>query len=446
MAQHPKLDIQVAYCSLQGAERGLDPEFGIEVQWDVPLLEGYPWIQLRNKSPRPGLGRFLGLFNPGLWKLVSSGGFDAVVVYTGYAYVSFWIALAAAKLHGIPLLFGTDAHGLAPLDGKNWKVAVKRLVWPRLFRLASVVIVPSSRSVYMMRSLGIPDDRLVLTPYVVDNDWWLKQAAKLNRRKVRRTWGVPDNATVALFCAKLQPWKRPLDLLHAFAQADAPSSHLVFAGDGPLRTELESRAVSLGVSTRIHFLGFINQSQLPAVYCASDLLVLPSDYDAFGVVVNEAMLCGCPAIVSDRVGAGGDLISAGRTGYVFPCGNVASLAALLQEVLSDPERLKRMSESARRRMETWSPTENIEGLVQAIERSLALKFQRVTSFCGSAAPLCGMVSPFRADLPHPVFFSEVAPHGGGKRNGADARKGGEAVTKSSESLSPLRRRGAEVRN
>ena len=228
----------------------------------------------------------------------------------------------------------------------------------------------------MMRSLGIPDDRLVLTPYVVDNEWWIRQAENVDRGEVRRGWGVPEDAEVILFCAKLQSWKRPLDALNAFAQAGVTGSHLVFAGEGPLRRVLESRASLLGVAERVHFLGFVNQSQLPAVYYASDLLLLPSEYDAFGVVVNEAMLCGCPAIVSDRVGAGGDLIRAGQTGYIFPCGNVENLAALLREVLSDRERLKQMSAAARQRMATWSPKENIAGQVLAVERSLAFAGKR----------------------------------------------------------------------
>ncbi len=376
MAQHPRLDIQVAYCSLQGAEPGLDPDFGVEVKWDVPLLEGYPWVKVDNKSPWPGSGRFWGLFNPGLWKLVSAGGHDAVVVFTGYKCASFWITLVAAKLHKRPLLFGTDAAALSPRDGRKWKLRLKRWFWPRLFGLASVVIVPSTRGVELMRSLGIPDGRLFLTPYVVDNEWWTRQAQKVDRSAVRAAWRVPEDATVILFCAKLQPWKRPFDVLNAFAQAEVPGSHLVFAGDGPLRAELESRAESQGLAGRTHFLGFANQSTLPSVYRASDIMVLPSDYEPFGVVVNEAMLCGCPAMVSDQVGAGYDLISAGQNGYVFPCGKVADLAALLREVLPDRERLRRMSAAARQRMTTWSPKENIAGQVQAIERSLGLAGHR----------------------------------------------------------------------
>src|SRR5712691_1697849 len=129
LAQHPQLDILVALCSLQGAERGMDPEFGVEVEWDVPLLDGYPWVLVPNKARRPGLGHFFGLWNPGLWKLVRDGGFDAVVSFVGYNFASFWILLAAAKAHGKRLLFGTDAHQLHPLDNRHWMGTLKRIVW-----------------------------------------------------------------------------------------------------------------------------------------------------------------------------------------------------------------------------------------------------------------------------------------------------------------------------
>jgi glycosyltransferase involved in cell wall biosynthesis len=373
MAQHPRLDIQVAYCSLQGAEAAIDPEFGVEVKWDVPLLEGYPWVHVPNKSLRPGLGRFFGLFNPSLWKLITSGQYDAIVALTGYVYLSFWIVLAAAKLHRTAILFGTDAHGLDARDGKKWKAPFKGVLWPRLFGLADVVMVLSSGGVALMRSLGIPSERLVLMPYVVDNDWWTTQAEQVDRRAVRRAWRIPEEAPVALYCAKLQPWKRPTDLLLAFAKANVPGAHLVYAGDGPLRPQVESKARSLSLGERVHFLGFVNQSQLPAVYCASDLLVLPSQHEAFGVVVNEAMLCGCAAVVSDRVGAGGDLISGGKNGFVFPCGDVDALAGILREALGDRARLRGMGNAGRRRMETWSPREYIEALVRGLGQALALR-------------------------------------------------------------------------
>ena len=128
----------------------------------------------------------------------------------------------------------------------------------------------------------------------------------------------------------------------------------MIAGEGSLRASLEEEAKSLGIFARVRFLGFVNQSALPRVYRSADLFVLPSDYEAFGVVVNEAMLCGCPVIVSDRVGARFDLLQEGETGFVFPAGDVGSLARILKAVLPDRQRLQVISRAAAHRMASWS--------------------------------------------------------------------------------------------
>ena len=368
MARHPKLDIKVAYCSLQGAERAVDPEFGIEIKWDTPLLDGYPWVHVANRSFRPGLGRFFGLVNPGLWRLIQVGNFDAVAVFTGYMYASYWITVAAAKLRAAPLLFGTDITTLDPLDKKAWKVWLKPFVASRVFHMTDLVGVGSSAGRDLMRRLGIPEKRIALTPFVVDNDWWTERAAQVDRSAIRHEWGVPVEALVVLFCAKLQPWKRPLDLLRAFAKANLSESYLVYAGDGPLRQELETEASALGIAGRVRVLGFVNQSQLPGVYCAGDVLVVSSDQDACPVVVCEAMLCGTPVIISDEVKGRFDLIEAGKTGFVYSCGNIEELAEHLRNVLHDRLRLRRMGVAAQARMEFWSPRENVEAWAAAIER------------------------------------------------------------------------------
>ena len=142
-----------------------------------------------------------------------------------------------------------------------------------------------------------------------------------------------------------------------------------------MRGELEAEAQALGIAEKVIFTGFVNQTQLPALYRSADIMVLPSEYDPCPVVVCEAMLCGCPVILSDNVRGRAELIRQGETGYFFPCGDVDVLAKLLQEVLSDPFHLKAMSAKARQRMETWSPRENIESHVQAIQRSMELVAQ-----------------------------------------------------------------------
>lgn len=373
MAQHPQLDLQVAYCSLQGAEPGHDAEFGLEVTWDIPLLEGYPWVQVPNRATRPGLGHFFGLVNPELWSLVRRENWDAIVIYTGYTYVSFWIALLAAKLRGIPVLFNTDATSLSARDGNSWKVKLKRWILPRLFGLADVAIAASAAGKQFFLDLGLPPDQVAITPFVVDNDWWTHQAKQVDRAAVRAKWQVPESAPVVLFCAKLQSWKRPLDVLQAFAKAAVPDAYLVYAGAGPLQAELEDTAQTLGVRDRVRFLGFVNQSQLPATYRSADVFVLPSEYDPCPVVVCEAMLCGCPAVISDQIRGRFDIVHPDQTGFIYPCGDTGALAQILRDLLADRARLAQLSRAAQHRMETWSPQENVASLVQAIEQAIQLR-------------------------------------------------------------------------
>ncbi len=364
MAKHASLDLQVAYCSLRGAEAGHDPEFGANIQWDVPLLDGYSWTHVPNRGS--GAESFFGLFNPGLWKLIRGGNYDAIVSYVGYVRASFWVAFAAAKLSKAAFLFGTDAVSLTPRDGRAWKTKVKKYLWPRLFRLADQVIVLSGAGSELMRSLRIPPERITLTPFVVDNDWWMQRSKQVDRAAVRASWGVSPKDVVIVFSGKLQQWKRPLDLLRAFGKVNLSNAALVFAGDGPLRPQLESETASLGIASRARFLGFVNQSGLPAVYTAADVLVLPSEFEPFGLVVNEAMCCERPVMASDQAGASRDLVAPVCPDFVFRCGDVDALAELLRKAAAEPARLKELGRVALSHIETWSPERNIAALAEAV--------------------------------------------------------------------------------
>jgi glycosyltransferase involved in cell wall biosynthesis len=158
-----------------------------------------------------------------------------------------------------------------------------------------------------------------------------------------------------------------MDLLRAFLKAEVPGAKLIFAGEGPLRAELEKEARNMGIDRHTRFLGFVNQSRLPALYKLADMMVLPSTYEPFAVVVNEAMCCGCPVMASDQVGAARDLVAPVAPDLVFPAGNVEALAAKLSSVARDRDRLGRLSEAARAHIRTWSPERNIEATIEAIE-------------------------------------------------------------------------------
>ena len=160
LASDSRLDFQVAYCSLQGAEPGVDPEFGREVRWDLPLLDGYPWMEVPNQARHPGIGRFFGLWNPGLWKLIRGGSFDVVVLCTGYMLASHWIALLAARSKGIPVIFSSDTSVIESRDQAGWKGSIKPAILGWAYRSADVLMVISGAGREVALRVGMPAARI----------------------------------------------------------------------------------------------------------------------------------------------------------------------------------------------------------------------------------------------------------------------------------------------
>ena len=366
LAADERVELTVLFLSMASVEGADDEDFGRPVRWDVPLLEGFRWSHPPNRSPRPSVHRFFGLVNPGVWRLIRQARADVVVLY-GYRAASFWIAWAAARVSRASVVWTTDATTLDPRDRRSWKKWLKDLVLPRVFRTGDATLVPSSRGLRFLLSLGLAPERIHVTPYAVDNGFFASRADSANSIETRRAWDVPKEAFIALFVGKLVEWKRPGDLMRA--AAIVPDTWIVFAGDGELRGHLTELAASLGISGRVRFLGFMNQTELPAVYRAADVLVLPSAFEPFGLVVNEAFACGIPAIASDACGCVDDLIVEGETGFSFPSGDVAALAARLRRI-KDPGARERMGAGARARISEWGPSANLEASV-AVFRELA---------------------------------------------------------------------------
>src|SRR5262249_46364672 len=119
------------------------------------------------------------------------------------------------------------------------------------------------------------------------------------------------------------------------------------------------------------FLGFVNQSELPGLYTAADVMALPSAYEPFAVVVNEAMCCGCPVIASDQVGAARDLVAPVRAEFVFPAGGVSCLARTLRLALADRGKLREPARRGYAQVETNSPQRTVAATVEAVTRGVA---------------------------------------------------------------------------
>lgn len=365
LAERPEIDLTVLFYSRFGLDAYQDVGFGREVRWDVPLVGGYRAEFLPNLSRAPGPSTFWGEVNPSVVGRIRRGGFDAVWVH-GWGKASDWLALASALTSGVPVILRGESNLLNPPS--SWKAQARHAVLARLFRriAAFLAIGRHNREFYL--AYGVPEERVFLAPYAVDNDAFFASAAEhLPRRALLRSeLGVPEDTPLIMFSGKLIDVKRPMDLLRAFERLRADTrAALVFMGDGPLRPELEAFVRERALDG-VHFTGFRNQSELGGVFAAADVFVLPSVYEPWGLVVNEAMCFGLPVVVSDRVGAGGDLVREGENGFVFPAGDVEALAGRLRAVLGEADARRRMGARSREMIGSWGYREDVAAVVECV--------------------------------------------------------------------------------
>lgn len=349
------------------AEQGTG--FGVPFSWDVDLMSGYDHEFLQNVSRAPGVASFDGCDTPGVAARIRDGRFDAFLIM-GWHARSYWQAMRAAWSSHVPLLVRGDSQLGA--DGAPLKRALKRVAYPLFIRRFGACLSVGERSAEYFRYYGAR--RIVHAPHYVDNDFFARRAAMRDdeRRDLRRGWGADDESLLVLFAGKLQTKKRPLDLVAATAAAERGNLRLLVVGDGHLRKEVEEAAARLNV--RAAFAGFLNQTEIPRAYAAADVLALPSDAgETWGLVVNEAMASGRPAVVSDAVGCAPDLIRPDVTGWRHPLGDVEALAAILRRLADEPPVARVAGEAARAHIASYSLEAATRGVLEAVRAVRAMR-------------------------------------------------------------------------
>ena len=341
--------------------------FGTEFRWDVPMREGYESTVVANRARRPGTDRFLGIDGPDVGAAIADFA-PAATIVCGWQSRFLWQATSACRSRGFPLLVRGDSNALRRRPA--WKRWLHRR---HLARYAGFLAMGRSNADFY-RELGIPDSRVHSAPHCIDPGPLLARLPRDDeaRAALRARFGVPATSTCFVFVGKLEPKKRPRDLLRAFARVAARRTdvHLLIVGSGGLASSL--RAEAAGTPASVSFAGFVNQSEIGAAYGAADALVLPSDFgETWGLVANEAMACGLPIVVSDRVGCGPDLARDGETGFTFPFGDVGALASRLDRFAADPEGRRRMGREARRVVEEeYSVAHAVAGTLAGVDAVL----------------------------------------------------------------------------
>jgi glycosyltransferase involved in cell wall biosynthesis len=286
-----------------------------------------------------------------------------VVVCGGYNYLASWQALWWANSHRIPFLLWSESN----VRDIRSRFAIVEALKKRFLNACNGFVVPGRASLEYVRELGVGDRPIFTAPNAVDVSFFSRTSrrARENAADVRRRKGLPER--YFLYVGRLVAQKGVFELLEAYAKLEADmlgTPGLVFVGDGVERRHLEARAQEKARG-QVQFFGFAQREDLAEFYGLAEALVLPTYSDPWGLVVNEAMACALPVIVSKAAGCVEDLVEEGLNGFVVPPRDVAALCTAMRALLDSTELRNQMSLQSMEKIKANSPNGWAQGMAQA---------------------------------------------------------------------------------
>jgi glycosyltransferase involved in cell wall biosynthesis len=365
LAADPGVDLTVLYCARHGAEVYRDEDMKTSLAWDIDLLGGYRHVFLYNLSRDLNRG-YTRLMNPGIVPALVRGCYDAVIFMTGWGSITALLGIATCRFFHIPSFLYGDSS-LPPAE-ETPAASVRAGLLRAIFGSVTGFMVSGVRNADYYAHYGAERRSFFLLPWAIDNDRFASasQLTAEERALLRARYGIPPDQMAILFSAKLVPRKDPFTLLRAFSSMRLRAGAvLIFMGDGELRQALEAWVREHAVPD-VHFLGFVNQRDIPQLYAMSDVFVLPSTYEPRGAVINEAMACGLPVIVTDRCGSIGDIVLEGENAFVYAAGNDEQLSADLDTLAGSAELRARMGRRSLELISQWNYARGVRGVKEML--------------------------------------------------------------------------------
>ncbi|MCD6661281.1 MAG: glycosyltransferase family 4 protein [Lentimicrobium sp.] len=363
LAKSSVVEPRIFYTWSQSNQTLFDKDFGREIKWDIPLLDGYDYEFTENISANPGPGSYKGIDCPGLNKSIKKWGADALLVF-GWNYKAHLGAMRHFK-GKIPVYFRGDSTLLDETGG--WKQQLRRLVLKWVYHYADGAFYVGQNNKQYFLKHGFKEHQLTFAPHAIDIE---RFSTAVNEDKniaenFRKDLGIQADDQVMLFVGKFEPKKNPLLLLDAFISLSLKNCHLVFTGNGQLEAEMKERSKG---NSNIHFMPFQNQSMMPHVYQMADVVALPSQGpgETWGLVVNEAMACSKAVLVSNKTGCAVDLVKNGDNGYIFGSGSYESCKNAINNIMAGKQQTLEMGKKSFEIIQAWS----FQEIVAAIENKM----------------------------------------------------------------------------
>jgi glycosyltransferase involved in cell wall biosynthesis len=357
--QNQQIEIKVFYTLGEISLKKHDPGFGKVINWDIPVLAGYPYEWVENTARQPGSDHFKGIVTPQLITQIEAWNPSSVLVF-GWSYYGHLKAMLYFKSK-VPVYFRGDSTLLDEQSG--FRSIAKKLFLKWVYRYVDHAFYVGHNNKAYFKKYGLKDDQLTFAPHAIDNRRFSEDRTVAASR-FRRELGIKDNETIILFAGKLENKKSPVLLLDAFLLADRSGVHLLFVGNGALEQTLQRKANG---HENIHFVGFQNQTAMPTVYQAADLFCLPSKGpgETWGLAVNEAMACGKAILVSDKCGCAVDLVTK-KNGIIFKSEVGSELQIAIQTLVADKGILSEYGQESKNIIRNWDFTH----IARAIEQHL----------------------------------------------------------------------------
>ena len=363
LAERKKIEIKVFYTWSQSKE-GIkyDPGFGKNIEWDIPLLDGYNFSFVENIASNPGSDHYNGIQNPTLLSEIKNWGANAVLVY-GWSFKSHFAALRHFKKK-LPVFFRGDSTLLN--ETRGIKIIIRRIFLKYIYSYVDTAFYVGISNKNYYKAHGLNENQLVLMPHAIDNKRFERNSKNyIAGEEIRKKYAIEKAATVFLFAGKLDVNKNVGLLINAFVSIKNEGCVLLIVGTGNEDTRLKEMAQN---NTNVIFVGFVNQEDMPSLYAASNVFVLPSKGETWGLCINEAMAAGNAIIASDGCGAAADLIQQGRNGFIFKNGNLAYLQNMLSYFIVHKNESLRMGKQSEQIIKKYDYNFDCEALENTLNK------------------------------------------------------------------------------
>ena len=350
LAQYPEIDLHVIFLAETDPSTRQWRVYADEIEFSYEILPSW----------RTRLKKYNLLLNQRVVGALRKANPDTIVC-GGYNYLASWQALRWAKRNHVRFLLWCESTANDHRAGHRMVESLKK----NFFDKCDGCIVPGTAAGKYACQMGVSPKDIFIAPNAVDNDLFASRAndARRNAPRVRAQLDLPSRYFT--FSGRLVKSKGVFELCEAYGSLNESLRSqfgLVFAGDGPLRPELESIAKSICPGT-IRFAGFVQRDELASYYGLGDCLVFPTHSDPWGLVVNEAMACGLPVICGQSAGCAADLVKA--NGRLIDSRNVDQLAHAMEELATDADLRRQMSRESLRIIRKYSPQICAAGIAEA---------------------------------------------------------------------------------